>query len=264
MIVGTGSNAVWIYADEAAKVRRDRFQAAASLTKPLVAAEIARMVARGDVALDQPISEALPEIDMDDKVFANVTIRRLLQHTAGFDLGASGDPLLQASGMERCPAAARAVLARHLDFTPGERVVYSNTGYCLLGEVIKHHDRELTPSLRKALGAHYGAAGGWYTPLDQLYGALWKTLPVPGLPPEAKLPDGSYYGFAWRRWPEGADMPPWTHFGRLPGTFSVALTDGQSHLLVAHFRGDPLDYNKTGKAFSRKAWHCLAGWRGGR
>ncbi|PTN54849.1 serine hydrolase domain-containing protein [Stenotrophomonas panacihumi] len=262
MIVGTGSSATWIYADDAAKARRGRSQAAASLTKPLVAAEIARMVARGDVALDQPISAALPDVEMDDKVFGRVTIRRLLQHTAGFDQGVSGEPLLQVSGAERCPAAARAVLARPLDFAPGARVVYSNAGYCLLGEVIKRHDPGLTPGLRQALGARFGAAGGWHSPLDQLYEALSKTLPVPDLPPEAKLPDGSYYGFAWRRWPEGADMPPWTHFGRLPGTFSVALTDGRSHLLVAHFRGDPLDYNETGKAFSRKAWRCLADWRG--
>ncbi len=235
---------------------------AASLTKPIVAAEVRRQVDAGRLVLDTPISDLLPDVALGSGK-AGVTLRRLLQHTAGFDHELSGDPLFEGRAAQRCPVAAKRVLARPLDFPPGSRIAYSNAGYCLLGEVVLRTDTSLTPQLRNALSSHLGAAGGWRTPLPILFQALKQTLPLQALPAEARLPDGSYYSYGWRHWPDGSGEPPWTHFGRLPGMLSVAMSDGRSRLLVAHFLGDPVDYNETAEQFSRNAWRCLPDWHGG-
>jgi N-acyl-D-amino-acid deacylase len=75
-----------------------------------------------------------------------ITIRHLLQHTAGWDRAVSFDPMFRpvAIAKERTvqpPAGPKDViqymLKRKLDFNPGERYAYSNFGYCILGRVIE-------------------------------------------------------------------------------------------------------------------------------
>ena len=74
-------------------------------------------------------------------------MRHLLQHTAGFDREISGDPFFQPylgqvarrqkTEPVTCAAIARDALEGKLDFAPGERFAYSNTGYCMLGKIIE-------------------------------------------------------------------------------------------------------------------------------
>ena len=75
-----------------------------------------------------------------------ITIKHLLQHTAGFDRAKSFDPmfrpvLIAKDQKTRPPAGPMEIIhymTRHkLDFDPGERYAYSNFGYCLLGRVIE-------------------------------------------------------------------------------------------------------------------------------
>ncbi|MFH1602591.1 MAG: serine hydrolase domain-containing protein, partial [Pseudomonadota bacterium] len=76
-----------------------------------------------------------------------ITIRHLLEHSAGFDRSISGDPFFQpllayVAARQRtapitCEAIVRDSLQRRLDFTPGERFAYSNVGYCILGKIVE-------------------------------------------------------------------------------------------------------------------------------
>lgn len=260
LTVDLGEGRVSISQD-VATLARWRVYGAASLTKPLIALEIRKLIDRGEIRLDQPIAELLPDMATQPSRSRGVTVRRLLQHTAGFDQHASGDPMFRTSLPLACRAAAKTVLSRPLDFPPGSRLEYSNSGYCLLGELLLRHREGIgRPLLETIETAQWGAAGGWRSTLPELYAALRQTLPIRDLAPERSMEDGSYYGYAWRHWPGEHDGPPWTHFGRLPGMVAVAISDGRNHLLVAHFEGDPVDYNPVAEQFSRDAWKCLPGW----
>lgn len=105
-----------------------------SITKTFVAAHLLQ---RG-LALDNPITAYLPHLALPD----GVTIRRLLNHTAGVpsytDLADYGPAVRQNPGQ---PWSVDAVIERccggPLDFPPGEGWRYSNTGYMLLAQAIE-------------------------------------------------------------------------------------------------------------------------------
>lgn len=105
-----------------------------SITKTFVAACLLRL----GVALDRPISAYLTRVTLPQ----DVTIRRLLNHTAGVpsytdlpDYAAAtrdspGQPWTAEQVISRCCAG-------ELDFSPGQGWHYSNTGYLLLKQTIE-------------------------------------------------------------------------------------------------------------------------------
>ncbi|MGP3915070.1 serine hydrolase domain-containing protein [Nonomuraea sp. 10N515B] len=118
----------------------------ASLSKSLTAAAIVRLVQDGKVTLGTKVASLLGLSTAADPRLANVTLRRLLQHTAGWDRSVSKDPLwidhtISASLDVPLPIdhadIMKYVTARKLDFDPGTKYVYSNYGYMLAGRVIE-------------------------------------------------------------------------------------------------------------------------------
>jgi uncharacterized protein YbbC (DUF1343 family)/CubicO group peptidase (beta-lactamase class C family) len=103
----------------------------ASLTKPLgTTLAIMALVERGTIKLDAPVGKYLKEFR--SAAFQEVTIRRMLTHTAGFP-GYPANTTVQ-NGF---PAAARAIAQVKLDYPPGTGFQYSDTGFILLGEVVR-------------------------------------------------------------------------------------------------------------------------------
>jgi uncharacterized protein YbbC (DUF1343 family)/CubicO group peptidase (beta-lactamase class C family) len=103
----------------------------ASLTKPLgTTLAIMSLAERGRLRLDVPLGRYLREFR--SPAFDQVTIRRVLTHSAGF--GAMPPNGAVALGF---PSAARAIAARGLDYPPGTGFEYSDTGFILLGEVVR-------------------------------------------------------------------------------------------------------------------------------
>jgi uncharacterized protein YbbC (DUF1343 family)/CubicO group peptidase (beta-lactamase class C family) len=103
----------------------------ASLTKPFgTTLAVMSLVEHGKIALDAPLSRYLREFRAAP--FSQVTIRRMLAHTAGFP--AIPAPRALSGGF---PRAARALAAKALDFTPGGGFQYSDTGFILLAEVVR-------------------------------------------------------------------------------------------------------------------------------
>lgn len=120
-----------------------------SITKTLMAAITLQLVDRGQIVLDEPVQEYLPEYPLD----LPVTIRQVLNHTSG---------LPDYGGLPEYAAAVRAhpedawtpeefldrTLSSGLSFPPGEGCRYSNIGYLTIRLLI---ERVTCASLRAAV-----------------------------------------------------------------------------------------------------------------
>ena len=103
----------------------------ASLTKPVcTAACVAHLADRGLLDLDAPVADRLPAFGRRGK--AAITPTQLLTHTAGL---IADNPLADyAAGPD---AAWAAICDLEPRSAPGERFVYSDVGYVVLGELIE-------------------------------------------------------------------------------------------------------------------------------
>ena len=103
----------------------------ASLTKPLVTGMLcARMFERGEIALGDPVKKYLPEFAGTDK--HAITLRQLLTHTSG--LPAWRPLYLLAADPE---SAVTSIASQQLEYKPGERVIYSDLGFIVIGFLLR-------------------------------------------------------------------------------------------------------------------------------
>lgn len=104
---------------------------AASLTKVVACTPaVMLLVERGQVRLDAPVSDYLPEFTGAGREL--VTVHHLLTHTSGLRPDISLTPAW--SGRD---AALKLFWAENLTAPPGTRVIYSDTGPILLGEIVR-------------------------------------------------------------------------------------------------------------------------------
>lgn len=142
------------YADVERKeaVQPDSLFRIASVSKPITAAAILRLVEAGKLRLDDKVFKILklkPHLEPDAKPeprLNDITVLHLLQHTAGWARDKSFDPMFRpitiATALKVEPPAIqehiiRYMMGRPLDFAPGTGYAYSNFGYCLLGRLIE-------------------------------------------------------------------------------------------------------------------------------
>jgi CubicO group peptidase (beta-lactamase class C family) len=137
------------YADGMTKVEPDSKFRIASISKPITAVAILRLVEQKKLKLDDLVFDVLeltePKKGFDPRWRA-ITIRHLLQHTGGWDRDKSFDAMFINDKVCKrfdIPSPAmqndilRYMLEQKLDFDPGSRFAYSNLGYSILGRVIE-------------------------------------------------------------------------------------------------------------------------------
>jgi CubicO group peptidase (beta-lactamase class C family) len=108
--------------------------AVASLSKPLFAYGVLRLVDAGKLALDAPLSQHVPDYVADDPRAATITIRHVLSHTSGL------------------PNWRSAELPLKTYFAPGERFSYSGEGFVWLQYVVESVTGEdLDKTLRRLI-----------------------------------------------------------------------------------------------------------------
>jgi CubicO group peptidase (beta-lactamase class C family) len=127
----------------------------ASLTKLFVATLALRLVADGTLALDEPLGRILSE--WKDGEHAAVTVRMLLAHNSGMNSGADYRTILDEN-VERF-ALRSELLAR-----PGERVIYSDLGFIVLGVVL---ERATGLSLSALTRRTFGGSLGFCPPFSE-------------------------------------------------------------------------------------------------
>ena len=103
-------------AESGEPVREDTLFEAASLSKPIFAYAVMRLVERGELDLDKPLVEYLPYKRLEhDERYEKITARLVLSHNSGLP-NWGGTPL-------------------EMEFAPGERFGYSGEGYVYLQKV---------------------------------------------------------------------------------------------------------------------------------
>ncbi|MGE0361577.1 MAG: serine hydrolase domain-containing protein [Vicinamibacterales bacterium] len=131
----------WADRDRRTPVTADTHFRAGSISKSFVALALVQLYEDGKLDLDARIADLLPEVAIDNPwaAAAPITVRHVLEHTAGFDdmhfnevyvLDDAPDlPLAQVLG--RNPAS------RRVRWRPGTRMSYSNPGYAVAGLLIE-------------------------------------------------------------------------------------------------------------------------------
>jgi uncharacterized protein (TIGR03437 family) len=129
-------------------VQPDSLFRVASVSKPITAIAVMKLVEEGKVSLDTKVLAYVGRTAAADPRYADITVRHLLQHSAGLDLEFWGfDPTfpdretLQALEANLPPdrAAVLDFILENLPLAsaPGERYSYSNVGFLLLTDVIE-------------------------------------------------------------------------------------------------------------------------------
>lgn len=118
---------------------------AASLSKPVFAYAVLKLVDQGKLDLDRPLSQYLPApyIQGDERINA-ITARYVLSHRTGFPNWRGKSPLT-------------------IHFTPGERFSYSGEGFVYLGKVVTHiTGRSLNDYVSEAVFTPLGMTSSGY------------------------------------------------------------------------------------------------------
>lgn len=123
----------------------------ASVSKQFTAASIALLAQQGRLSLDDDVRTYIPELP---DYGATITIRHLIHHTSGLRDYLTLMPL---AGMRledvHTDEEVLDLVTRQtaLNFAPGERYLYSNTGYLLMAEIVR---RVSGKSLREFADEH--------------------------------------------------------------------------------------------------------------
>lgn len=108
----------------------------ASLTKQFTGFAISNLAAEGKVALDEDIKTYLPELSYGGPT---ITVQHLLDHMSGLREANSLAPMAGWGDADVFSDEQRLRILEGqtaLNFLPGERVEYSNSGYGLLAEIV--------------------------------------------------------------------------------------------------------------------------------
>ena len=107
----------------------------ASVTKTFTATAIMMLVREGKLALDDEIAERLTDLPA---AWEKVTVRHLLSHTSGIKSYTSVQDFHKTARKDYAQREILDLVAKEpLEFPPGEKWNYSNTGYFLLGMLIE-------------------------------------------------------------------------------------------------------------------------------
>ncbi|GLY75328.1 serine hydrolase domain-containing protein [Actinoallomurus iriomotensis] len=133
-----------------------------SITKLWTSTLVMQLADEGKIDIDRPVRSHLPEFRIaDDEAAARITVRQLLNHTAGFEGDVFTDTGVGDDCLEKYVATLHEVPQL---FPPGEQFSYNNAGYCVLGRLVEvlrgqPYDACLREHLIAPLGLTHTATG---------------------------------------------------------------------------------------------------------
>jgi CubicO group peptidase (beta-lactamase class C family) len=143
-----------------------------SITKQFTAALILQLVEQGKIKLDGKVTDYLPEYRKDTG--GKVTIHNLLSHTSGIPSYTSLPGFFQ--NVSRNPYSVDEFIKKYasgdLEFEPGTKFVYDNSGYFLLGAIIekvtgKPYEQAVNENIFVPLGMKNSGYDRWGTIINK-------------------------------------------------------------------------------------------------
>lgn len=113
----------------------DQLMRIGSVTKQFAAAALLKQIDDGKARLDDPLSKYLPDYPNGSRI----TLLQLLNHTSGVK-SYTGIPGYMRNPVRRDLSTAELIQEfkdQPVDFAPGEKWAYNNSGYVLLGAVVE-------------------------------------------------------------------------------------------------------------------------------
>ena len=115
-------------------VQADSIFAIGSVTKSFTAIAVLILQQDGKLSVDDKLSKYFPDYPRADEI----TIKNLLQHTSGIKDITAVEPFKSDQAKDWTPAEVVAMLKpQPLDFDPGAKAQYSNSGSILLGLIVE-------------------------------------------------------------------------------------------------------------------------------
>jgi CubicO group peptidase (beta-lactamase class C family) len=174
-----------------------------SITKTWTGTLVMQLADEELLDIDEPVVRYLPDFDLADSAAAKtMTVRQLLNHTAGFE----GDIFTDTGTNDDCVEKYVATLVTDPQlFPPGAMFSYNNAGYCVLGRIVevlrgKPFDQALRDHLFAPLGLTHAATDA-YSAI--LFRAAIGHLPNPQDPDGNPVP-APIYALAKSNAPAGA------------------------------------------------------------
>jgi N-acyl-D-amino-acid deacylase len=160
----------WSNVSKGTPAEPDTIFGLASLSKPFTAVATLKLVEQEKLKLDDPVFDIVrikppPGARVDPRL-REITVRHCLNHAGGWDRNVTGDvinwePQICRAFRVRPPLTpgqlVSFVMGVPLNFKPGTDQKYSNTGYIVLGEVIKtvsgqSYEQYVTENVLKPIG----------------------------------------------------------------------------------------------------------------
>lgn len=151
-----------------------------SITKQFTSTLILQLIEQGKIKLDGKLIDYLPEYRNDTG--AKVTIHHLLNHTSGIPSYTSLPGFFQ--GVSRNPFTVDEFVKKYasgdLEFEPGTKFIYNNSGYFLLGAIIekvigKPYEQVVKENIFDPLGMKNSGYDRWGTILNKRATGYTKT-----------------------------------------------------------------------------------------
>jgi D-alanyl-D-alanine carboxypeptidase len=115
-------------------VRADTIFRTGSVGKQFIAAVLVKQAQDGKLSLDEPVTKFLPEYPE----FRGITVRQLLNHTAGLPTVDTIPEFEKTQGVGMSQKEVLRLIAEQpREFDPGSRWRYSNSGYLVAGAVVE-------------------------------------------------------------------------------------------------------------------------------
>ena len=141
-----------------------------SITKAFVGIAVMQLAEEGKLNVNDPISKYLDSLPVN---WQPLTIKQLLSHTAGLPDILDEDEMVFGGGEQ---AAWKRVIALPMAFNPGEKFMYNQTGYVIIGRIItklsgKHFTNFITEKQFKVAGMERTRFGDSYDVIPNSAGA---------------------------------------------------------------------------------------------
>jgi CubicO group peptidase (beta-lactamase class C family) len=203
-----------------------------SVSKLLTWTAVMQLVEQGKINLDADVNQYL-DFKIPERDGKSITMRNLMQHTAGFEEQAKGiisdDP-----GSPGFDTLLKAWVPTRV-FAPGTTPAYSNYGASLAGYIVQRLSGE---SFDSYIEKHI------FAPLDMTHSSFRQPLPA-GLAPLMS-----------KGYPRASEDPrPFEIIGPAPAGSLASSGEDMAHFMIAHLQGGEYHGNRILKAETAEMMH---------